>query len=242
MTHDDVRGLSTEYLLGTLDAAERARVDAHLEECPACRAELAEDARVLDAIGRGVAQSAPPPALRERILNAARAESASNTPARKRSAPAMAWMLAAAAALVALIAGWQMFEARNERARMSAQLAEQQRSLAVLAADDLVRFELQGDAAPAHARAFWSHRHGLVFTAERLQPVPSGRTYQLWAISDGQPISVGVFEAGDAGTAAVVVATPETLTRVDAIAVTVEPAGGLPQPSTAPILVGAAGN
>lgn len=238
MTHDDVRGLSTEYLLGTLDAAERARVDAHLAECAACRAELAEDARVLDAIGRGVAPATPPAALRERILSAARAESAP----RKSASSAMAWMLAAAAALIALVAGWQMFEARAERERMTAQIAEQQRSLAVLAADDLVRFDLQGDAAPAHARAFWSHRHGLVFTAERLQPVPSGRTYQLWAISEGQPISVGVFEPGAAGTAAVVVATPDTLMRVDAIAVTVEPAGGLPKPSTPPILVGTAGN
>lgn len=247
MTHDDVRELFAEYLFGTLEASARANVEAHLTACDACRGELAEEARVLDALGRGVDPAAPPPALRERILRAARAEAAAPaiiTPTAPRRAPSrpLPWLLAAAAVLVALVAGWQMVAARGERQRLAAQVSEQQRSLAVLAAGDLVRFELRGDTTPAHARAFWSHRHGLVFSAEGLQPVPSGRTYQLWAISGGKPISVGVFAAGSNGAAAVVVETPASLTAVEAVAVTVEPAGGLAAPSTTPILVGAAGN
>lgn len=248
MTHDDVRELFAEYLFGTLDGASRAGVDAHLASCEACRALLADEARLLDALGRGVDAAAPPPALRERILSAARAEGAGSaatvTPFAARRAPArpVPWLLAAAAAIIALVAGWQMLAARADRERLTAQVSERQRSLAVLAAGDLVRFDLRGDTTPAHARAFWSHRHGLVFTAEGLQPVPTGRTYQLWAISGGKPISVGVFQAGSGGAAAVVVETPASLTAVDAIAVTVEPAGGLAAPSTTPILVGAAGN
>ena len=34
--------LVTDYLEGALPAEERARVDAHLEECPGCRAYVAQ--------------------------------------------------------------------------------------------------------------------------------------------------------------------------------------------------------
>nr|MDQ3071399.1 anti-sigma factor [Acidobacteriota bacterium] len=119
-----------------------------------------------------------------------------------------------------------------------AELASQERSLAVLRAPDLIQFTLRGEPAqPALARAFWSHRHGMIFTAEGLGALPSGRTYQLWVISKGTPISAGTFEIAG-GQARVVVATPASLTQVDAIAVTIEPAGGLSAPSTTPILVG----
>ena len=245
MTHDDVRDLSAEYVLGALDAESRAAVDAHLEQCAACRAMLAEDARALDAIGRGVDLTPAPASLRDRVLRAAidAGRDDAYAPARAETvAPSrLPWFLAAAAALVALLAGWQLLEIRGERETLNAVAAEQQRSLAVLAAADLVRFDLRGDAAPARARAFWSHRHGMVFTAEGLAPVPAGRTYQLWVISGGKPISAGVFEATATGEARIVMPTPVTLTQVDAVAVTVEPAGGLAAPSTAPILAGTPG-
>lgn len=247
MTHDDVRDLSAEYVLGALNAAERATVDAHLEQCAACRAIFEEDARALDALGRGVDVTPAPASLRDRVLRAA-VEAGQDDAGRENSAvPARAqtsaprvlpWFLAAAAALVALLAGWQLLAIRAERETLNAVAAEQQRSLAVLAAADLVRFDLRGDAAPARARAFWSHRHGMVFTAEGLAPVPAGRTYQLWVISRGKPISAGVFAATATGDARVVMPTPVTLTQVDAVAVTVEPAGGLDAPSTTPILAG----
>lgn len=248
MTHEEVRDLLTEYVLGALDAKTRADVDAHLAACPECRALQAEEARVFDALGRGVEPVAPPASLRDRILASARNERVAPAPApvsfaAPRAARSLPWMLAAAAAIIALVAGWQLFAAKSERERLAAQVTEQQRSLAVLAAPDLIRFELRGtQPSTAQARAFWSHKHGLVFTAEGLQAVPADRTYQLWVISGGKPISVGIFEAGAAGAASIIVETPATLTAVDAVAITVEPAGGLSAPSTTPILAGTPGN
>ncbi len=56
-----------------------------------------------------------------------------------------------------------------------------------------------------------------------------GRTYQLWSLAEGVPQSLGVF--GDDGllTAALPAGAP--------LAVTVEPAGGSPGPTTPPILL-----
>jgi anti-sigma-K factor RskA len=223
MTHDDVRSLAGEYALGALEAGERLAVERHLAECAGCRAYVAADARALDALGRGVPQVAPPADLRARVLAAARPP----RPAPRALAP---WLAAAAALILFAGAAWQA----------TRRGADHDRSMAIVAAADLVRFDLRADGpGSARARALWSHRHGMVFTAEGLAPLPEGRTYQLWVISRGAPISAGVFDVTD-GRARMVMATPDTLTQVDAVAVTVEPAGGLPAPSTSPILVGSA--
>lgn len=248
MTHDDVRGMAAEYALGTLGPQESAAIDAHLAECAACRDAVADAARVLDALGRGVPQVDPPAALRARVLRAAvdatapmPARAPAIAPAPSRAFAIAPWLVAAAAAIVAAAAGWQLVAGRAERARVVIEAeAELQRSQAVLTAADLVRFDLRGDGATARARAFWSRSEGLVFSAEGLAPLPSGRTYQLWIISRGTPISAGVFAATPSGTARIVGATPATVTAVDAVAVTIEPEGGLAAPSTAPILAGAA--
>lgn len=226
MTHDDVRGLVAEYVLGALDARERQSVDEHLAGCAECRALLAEEARAFDAIGRSVDLVAPPPELRDRVLRAA----ASSAGAKARRMQPLPWLLAAAAAVIAIVAGWQAWTVRADR----------QRADAVLAASDMIRFDLQSDRSAARARAFWSRRHGLVFSAEGLPDVPAGRTYQLWVISRGTPISAGVFST-DGGHARIVMPTPETLTQVDAVAISVEPDGGSDAPSSAPILVGTPG-
>lgn len=240
MTHDDVRTLAGEYALDILDAGERAAMDQHLAACAACRAHVADERRVLDALGRSVPQVAPPASLRGRVLAAA--GTAEERPVAIRTVatarPMRDWLIAASVMLMIASGAWQILSTR-ERAR-DAERAEQARAMAVVAAADLVRFDLTGADTPAHARALWSQRHGMVFSAEGLAALPAGRTYQLWVISRGAPISAGVFAATADGRARVVMSTPDSLTAVEAVAVTVEPAGGLPAPSTPPILAGAA--
>lgn len=241
MTHDDVRTLAAEYALGMLDARELASVDAHLAACADCRALVARERRVLDALARSVTQVAPPASLRDRVLAEAVRATAAGETARRPAATAhrmRAWLIAASVLLMTAAGAWQFLSTRD-RTR-DAERAEQARAMAVVAAEDLVRFDLSSPDASARARALWSRRHGMVFSAEGLAPLPAGRTYQLWVISRGTPISAGVFDIAADGRARVVLATPDSLTAVEAVAVTVEPAGGLPAPSTTPILAGAA--
>jgi len=88
------------------------------------------------------------------------------------------------------------------------------------------------------ARMFWdrlSNRWTLI--THDLQPVPAGRTYQLWLVTArAEKISAGTFNT-DAQGRAVVQAT-YALAEADlaAIAITEEPEGGSPQP-TGTILV-----
>ena len=72
------------YSLGALTPVDRARVAAHLVECPACR----EQARAIDEVVQELPETLPdreaPARLRERVLASARADLASDrAPARE---------------------------------------------------------------------------------------------------------------------------------------------------------------
>ena len=78
--------------------------------------------------------------------------------------------------------------------------------------------------------------HRIVLLVYDLPPPPPGRTYQLWTIEGGTPASAGIFATSDAGQARHAIATAEKLGDALFLAVTVEPAGGVPQP-TGPIVM-----
>jgi anti-sigma-K factor RskA len=74
--------------------------------------------------------------------------------------------------------------------------------------------------------------------AVNLPPPPDGRTYQLWGIRGTEaPVSLGIFETTPAGTALVTL-SPSDQEDFDVSAITEEPAGGSPQPTTTPFLAG----
>lgn len=100
--HRALRESLGSYALGHLHGAERAAVEAHLDGCPACRAELAAITPVVGPLGgvdpgRLADAPTPPPWLGERIL--ARAHDERPPAARPRS-----WGVAVAAAAV-VVAG-----------------------------------------------------------------------------------------------------------------------------------------
>jgi len=71
--------------------------------------------------------------------------------------------------------------------------------------------------------------HGYLVGA-RMAVLPASKTYQLWAVVDGRPVSVGVL--GNRVTTAAF--TMGTLSP-EALAVTVEPARGSVTPTAAPV-------
>jgi anti-sigma-K factor RskA len=94
--HDALRPLLGGYVLGGLDPAERARLEAHLEYCADCREELARYAplpALLQRAGPPPEPADPEESMWSGLAAAARAERA---PRRGRGK----WMAAAAAAVL----------------------------------------------------------------------------------------------------------------------------------------------
>ncbi len=103
---DDVHELSALYALDVLDDDDRASFERHLDECDRCRSELAGLRDAAGSLAFAVEGPAPPPDLRSRILDAARAERQNVVPFRPRRSFAVsvaaAVAVAASAAAVAL--------------------------------------------------------------------------------------------------------------------------------------------
>ncbi|MEO6222769.1 MAG: anti-sigma factor [Vicinamibacterales bacterium] len=262
MTHDEVHALASEYVLGGLDQVTRARTASHLASCTPCADEVRHVAQTMDALGRSVPELAPAASLRDRIAGIP-ARVPQIAPVVRSAARPAPWFAAIAASLIAAVAMWQAIGARAEVQRLKQELAQMQvmtgraqvarvslehqveeftKLAGVLRASDLVSYSLvgSGSAVNAHARAYVTHKNGMVFTADGLPILPAGKVYQLWVIVDAKPVSVGTFSPEADGSVKAVMPTPDIASMPGALAVTLEPTGGLAQPSTTPILVGTA--
>src|SRR5437868_15004754 len=101
MEADAIHELTAAYALDALDEREEREYEAHLARCPRCREELASFTETATSLAYGVESPMPPPDLRDRILERARAERPNVVPLRPawRSWPAAAAAGAACAAL-----------------------------------------------------------------------------------------------------------------------------------------------
>ena len=158
-------------------------------------------------------------------------------------------VLAAAAGLVvALAAG---FHARSledslaeETARRRAAEVELERlrdSLASITSPQNRAVSLDGleAAASARASAFLDRENRRLFLyVENLPALPPGRTYQIWLLVDGTPVSVGTFDVDSDGGARLDGEPLPAFEGSVSVAVTEEPAGGVAQPTGPMVLLG----
>ena len=111
----------------------------------------------------------------------------------------------------------------------------------MLESDDVRMLFLGGKGPQPNARAkvFWSERAKRgVLVAGNLAPLAPDRQYQLWVFVDGKPVDAGVFDADPSGRALFESKDLAAIRTAENFAVTVEPRGGLPQPSGPIVLVG----
>jgi anti-sigma-K factor RskA len=127
----------------------------------------------------------------------------------------------------------------NEARRDAASLRT---TIRVLVAPDLIRVDLKGqaDAPNALARGFWSKAQGLVFNAEGLPAIDVSRVYQLWMISGDKAVSGGTFSVDASGAGTLTVPASVANTAPDALAVSLERAGGVASREGPIVLLGAA--
>jgi len=261
--------LATLHALGVLSDEERQAFVAEASDASTL-ADLRALRATLAALGASVPQVDPPAALRSRVLVSVGAVAPANVvpfapAARPRSTATLGWLAAAASLVAAVGLGLWAMQLRDRLHDVDARLAvaeqevgEIRRTLGtardetrilraqaqVFLAPDLARVDLAGQApaTAATARAFWSRRRGMVFAAAALPPLPANKVYQVWVVADAHaPISAGLLEPDRDGNAIEVYRTPEDIPTPKVLAVTLEPAGGVPQPTGDKILVGVTG-
>jgi anti-sigma-K factor RskA len=225
---DDIHELTAPYALHALEEHEVRSFEEHLRDCERCRDEVAMLRGAAASLAHDAPATAPPPELRERILATARAERGNLVPLRPRWAAPVA-AIAAVAACAAVGFGIWAATLKHTLDDREAALRSQARALAVAASPDARRIPLTGGHG---ALVVTRNGRAALLLADLPEPGP-GKAFEAWVVSGGSAQPAGVFSA--AGRAAAV-ALERDVPAGATVAVTVERAAGVQQPTSAPIL------
>lgn len=262
--------LAALYAVGALDGAELAEFEQYLRTASdAEKRELSELIDVAAMIPLALPQPSVPVRLKSRLMARVREEVEETrptpakvlefTPRPKRFSfsDLFSWqpLLTAATLLLAVTSGlllWQNSRVTSERDQLAQQVAElsrlnvaTQKQLDELVTQTTRFVSLSGKEAPnANAKVFWDTAHNeWVVYIFNLPAAPAGKDYQLWYITDDQQkVSAQVFSTDAKGRTELRISLPQNVApRLAATAVTLEPKGGSPQPTSGLYLVGQIG-
>ena len=259
---DDLDGLLGAYVLDALDDDERARVDAYLASSPAARAEVDRLADAFDiAVDEEVAAEAPPAALWDRISTslpprperrveestedvapvapiAPAAGTASDELAARRDAKQRRSgsnltriILSVAAAVIVLVVGFAVVRQSGSSKTTSLASQIQKDAETAATAPGSKSTTLTGETGASVRVVVDSSGRGYLLP-ENLPALDEGSTYQLWSVDGGTPVSLGLL-GSDPGVTLVAASTD-----VNSMAITAEPAGGSPAPTSDIIALG----
>ncbi|MEU1854010.1 anti-sigma factor [Streptomyces sp. NPDC019990] len=259
---EDPHSLAAPYALDALEPAERVRFERHTRDCDRCAAEV----RALseDAVRLAWSTAAPAPAaMRDRVMAAVRAtpqdpapQDAARGPARepargratrlpphvwgaqpaprqrpRRRIPLFVPFATATAAAALVVASLFAVQADRAQDELTAERDRSREIAHVLSAPD-ARAGSGRDGRGRTIGVIASVTEGsAVVTLGGYGAPPGGRVHQLWLMSPGAPPrGLGLFQ-GDTPLVVTGLGTAAT-----SLAVTVEPAGGSPQPSSPPLV------
>lgn len=235
------------YSLGLLEGSELREIEAHLEEgCPVCSALLEDSNQVFTSLAYSLENEPLPEGLEDKILERLEPRAAA---AEKRPVFAFwkdlspAWLtfgsIAAAAVIVFLFVS--NMSLRNELGILGKRMdeikakADRDRKMMDYVATpgmDVVELASKIPDMDASGKLLWDKdRDKALFLASNVPPPKEGMTYQLWAIEDGKPVSMGTFGVDEKGSGMMEVSAMPGDTQALQFAVTIEPEGGMPQPT-----------
>ncbi|MGH3085938.1 MAG: anti-sigma factor [Rubrobacteraceae bacterium] len=251
MSHERFDELKDAYALGALPEDELRDFEAYLAAHPERRAEVEEHASIASLLAVSPADQAPPKRLRRNVMAMVKAESRGRRAERRAERRTSYWRssleglrglfsprvaLGAAAVVVAGLLSWNVF-LQSEIRDLSGRNGELQAQIEEVRSgqSDGQIFAMHGQRemrdSEVEILAFEGERAVLV--GENMPAIPEGRTLQIWVIDDEGAKPSGLFQPNGDPVAAVV---RNPLKGANTIAVTIEPAGGSPQPTTDPML------
>ncbi|MFF3849673.1 anti-sigma factor domain-containing protein [Streptomyces sp. NPDC002328] len=239
----DLHTLTGAYALHALSVEEREAFERHLAECESCAQETAELAATAARLGMAVAVT-PRPEMRDQVLRritVVRQETPGG-PTLSRTARAglwgrrlSGWALAACVATAAALGGtavWQHERAEDalEQARQTERT--QEAIAAVLTAPDARSTTARLADGTDSAVVVSDSLDQAVFVVSGMAPPPPGQVYQLWFDDDGSMRSAGLMDSRRSDQA---VLLRGDVDGASGMGVTLEPAGGSRQPTSAPL-------
>lgn len=230
------------FLLGALSDGEKREFRAHMATCAHCREDVASLRLVADALPLAVPPVAPPPQLRDRLMETVRAEadvlSAAAGPAadrpppqrRRRFALSFSRPLAIAGAAGALVLGVALglgIGAATNDDQTKTQTVVQVRT---------VQARVDAAAAPSGTAVIVMRNGVATLRVTGLPSPPKGKVYEVWLLRRGAAApspTDALFSVSTRGSGRV--ALPSVV-GVEAVLVTAEPDGGSQAPTSQPFI------
>jgi anti-sigma-K factor RskA len=216
------------YALGALEEREAADVEAHLDECERCRADLRWLRPAIEVLPESVVQVSPPPNLRDELMAVVRRESRREA---GRRAPGLGRRAGA---------GWRSWAGWRARAMRPATAL----AAAAIVAAAVAGYALRGGDDGEAGETVRVEARGAVAVLERTgdsgtlrvseMPALKGEeVYQVWIRHGASVEPSSAFQPDRRGSATATI--PANLEDADAVMVTREPRAGRRRPSTPPI-------
>ena len=245
-------GILESYALGDLSESERAEVERNLAQYPELQKELALIEETMEAFLMKAGKE-PRANVKEKIFASisTSAETAKTAKVVKLEVLS-AWRYATAASvIIAVSAGilafnfwnnWKKAEISLLEARaMNQEMAQNynevnqrldaiENEMSIMSNPAFARVIMKGtpNSPEALASVYWNQSSEEVYlSVQNLKALAQEQQYQLWAIVDGKPVDMGVFDGG----AMSGLLKMKNVGKAAAFAVTVEPRGGKPSPS-----------
>ena len=230
-------GIIESYVLGLATEQERAEFEQYCAGYPELVAartsfELALEQQCMEHA------VAPAAATREQIMSAIRRE-ANLTPSKilamdtttKRSGGWLRWVAAAAVILFVVTAyfAYSLYQKNQDleaHASTNDSLIDRMKLEHDLVTDPrmtVVSMVPTKKELPSSANIYWDSTSSNVYmVVNNLPKLPSDKQYQLWALIDGQPKDLGLFDVGQEGK---VILKMNKTQKADAFAITIEKRG-----------------
>lgn len=221
--------LKEAYALGALPEPDRRWFESYLAAHPELSSDVDDLLAAANLLALLPGDHEPPPSLRRNLLERVEAESsgAASLPRRRRFRPDPSrWLrpLAAAAAVLAVVGG---LSAWNVSLRSENQALRESNQALAGRMEERQTYALEGPGGEGEVIRLEGGRGVLV--ARGLEPAPEGRVYEAWVLRDGVPEPAGLFNPEDGSAVTPIEAS---LRGADAVAVTMEPEGGSPMPTS----------
>jgi len=254
------------YALGALEGEEKKALESHVDSCTDCAAKLAEARGRIALLAFAAPPVAPPPGVKQRLMAQVRADSKVQAEAgslapgkisaarsRERAPGAFGWWAAVllpvgVALAIATMILWnqnrqfdqQLLTLRSVVQIQQQELEDARQGAEMMGAGDTVVVPLaqQPGMPKGTGRVMYNARMGMLAYEGTLDPAPAQKSYQLWLVpAQGSPINAGVFNPAAGETSHWMMKLPQGIAPM-AFAITMEPTGGMKQPTGPKVLVG----
>ena len=236
--------------------------------CPECAKALEEARLVVTQLAYLAPPAEPSEMLRARVLRSVRSDAAASGGgggslpmqaggAQRSSAPMWLWVGVAALLLVSVYSTWearkmdrvvrdtnqQIAAGLKERKQLEDELTVAKHEAWILTDPSSKKIDIMpSDKSMPMVQAMWHPKMGIYVTAQEMPKLKGNKVLQLWLIPKtpgAKPMPSHVFWPDANGKIGEMVTDPpEDMAETKALAITEEPPGGSPQPTSTPMWVG----